>query len=118
MSNRRLHCHTHPGRSGPAILAGVVLALSACAGPVPDPEPVVTATPAPIETPRPKPRRIAYAKRPEAACATTKADLPQDRKEALFREFDATVAAAPTAGLATSPVPASGPAADCNQASR
>lgn len=118
MSDRHLHRFKRPGPLGPAILAGLVLALSACAGPVPEPEPVVTATPAASETPRPKPRRIAHAKRPEAICAATKADLPQNRKEALFRAFDATVAADPTAGLTTIQSPAHGPATDCRQASR
>jgi hypothetical protein len=99
--------------SRPAILArpvlmATVLTLSACAGPAP--APVVTAAPAPIETPRLKPRHVARARRPDIACAAVKIDLPQDRKEELFREFDATVVPAPAATVI--------PAPDCRQASR
>ena len=94
-----------------AILVGAAWLLSACAERLPDP--TAAATPIVLGTPAPRPHTVARARRLDHGCARAKVDLPQDRKEALFRQFDAALG--PAAAI---PSPAPSPPSDCRQASR
>ena len=96
-----------------ALLTGPLLALAACAQ---HPTPALSQT-GEASAMGDKPIKLATAqpklKRPDAGCKIVKADLPADRKAALFRQFASEQEGADAA--ITMPPP---PPSNCRQAAR
>ena len=87
------------------VLLGAVLGLSACAQ---RPPVQAAAAPArPVEQPAAKPSKLTKAKRVDPNCGVARVDLSAERKEELFRQFEAELGPG-TAAVATpdpAPVP-------------
>ncbi len=94
------------------LLLGVALCLSACAPHAAAPAAVAAH---PAEPPPAKLPKLAKAKRADPSCQAPRLELSSERKEALFRQFEAEMGpAVPAAAVLADPEPLP----RCKQASK
>lgn len=100
---------------GVPLLLGAALCLSACAS---RPPVQAAAPPArPVAQPASKPPKVVKAKRVNPSCGGTQVDLSAERKEELFRRFEAELGSGATTVPETVAEPEPVPVPRCNQAS-